>query len=46
MSMVVDAQNQAHVSGEAQATIDFKGQRRDLTFIYDGIAVRDMPPAR
>ncbi|HEX3696211.1 MAG TPA: hypothetical protein VH374_12580 [Polyangia bacterium] len=46
MSMVIDAQNQAHIAGQAQATIDFKGQRRDLAFTYDGIAVRDMPPAR
>lgn len=46
MSMVIDAQDQAHFSGEANASIEFKGQRRDLAFTYEGIAVRDKPPAR
>ena len=45
MSMVVDGQDQAHVSGEARASFDRKGERRDVTVTYEGIAVRDMPPA-
>lgn len=46
MSMVVDAQDRAHVSGEARTSVERKGQRRDVTVTYEGIAVRDVPPAR
>jgi hypothetical protein len=45
MSMVVDAQDRAHVSGEVRTSFERKGQRRDVTVTYEGVAVRDMPPA-
>lgn len=46
MSMVVDAQDRAHVSGEARSSFELKGQRRDVTFTYQGVAVRDVPSAK
>ena len=46
MSMVIDDQDRAHVSGEARTLFEFKGQRRDVTFTYEGIAIRDVPPAK
>lgn len=41
LSMEIDAQDRAHFSGEARSSLEFNGTRRDLTFSYDGIAVRD-----
>jgi hypothetical protein len=45
LSMVVDPQGQAHFSGEARTSFELKGERRDVTFTYEGVAVRDAPPA-
>lgn len=43
MSMEIDAHDQAHISGEARASIDAKSERHEVTFTYDGIAVRETP---
>jgi len=47
MSMTIDRHGQAHVSGAARASLEVKkGQRQDVEFTYDGIAVRDEPSGK
>jgi hypothetical protein len=46
LSMVVDAKGQAHISCEARASFQIKGQQRDVTVSFEGIAVRDVPAAK
>ncbi len=42
LSMVLDAQDQAHVTGETRSSFEYKGQRRDVSVTYQGVAVRDV----
>jgi hypothetical protein len=46
LSMVVEAQDRAHIWWEARASFERQGQRRDVTLNYDGIAVREVLAAK
>jgi hypothetical protein len=47
MSMTIDSEGQAHISGAARGSMEIKkGQRQDIEFTYDGIAVREQPSGK
>ena len=41
MSMSIDAQGKAHISGESQVSLQFKGTARELRFSYSGTATHE-----
>jgi len=44
MSMAMDGEGRAHISGESRFSMDMHGTKRDIDITIDGVAVREPPP--